>query len=101
MGLGMQHWRRELIIVCSHDDLELTLIYFKARSNFAPFGKYRIKSRFKEIFLNNDKRIHMALKLSPGVICPCPVAMYMYEIMKKCIKSEFKESFMTCTSLPY
>ena len=35
--------------------------------------------------------------MSPGAVCPCPGAIYMYKIMKKCIKSDFKEIvFETC-----
>ena len=33
--------------------------------------------------------------LSPGAVCPCPGAIYMYKIMKKkCIKPDFKEIFL-------
>ena len=33
MKLGMQHWGLQPIIVCSNDDLRVTLTYFTARSN--------------------------------------------------------------------
>ena len=38
MGLGMQHWGHRPIIVYSLDDPGLTLIYFMARSNLAPYA---------------------------------------------------------------
>ena len=38
MGLGMQHWGHGPIVVCSFDDSGLTLTYFIARSNLAPYA---------------------------------------------------------------
>ena len=32
--LGMYHWGRQPIIICSNDDPGVTLTYFTARSNF-------------------------------------------------------------------
>ena len=38
LKLGMQHQVLEYYQVCSNDDPELTLIYFKARSNLVPYA---------------------------------------------------------------
>ena len=39
--------------------------------------------------------ISIEIKLCPlGAVCPCPGAIYLYKIMKKCIKSDFKEIFL-------
>ena len=41
----------------------------------------------------SDKTFLLKSKLCPLVaVCPCPEAIYMYKIMKNCIKSDFKES---------
>ena len=38
--------------------------------------------------------ISVDIKVCPlGAVCSCPRAIYMYKIMKKCIKSDFKEIF--------
>ena len=54
--------------------------------------KMYIKSDFKEIcFYTCSKwpkwqEVSMDIKiLSPGVVCPWPVAIYIYEIMKRCV----------------
>ena len=39
MELGKLHWGHGPIIICSHDDPGLTLTYFMARSNLAPWEK--------------------------------------------------------------
>ena len=42
-----------------------------------------------------DKMFLLTSKFcSQGVVSPCPGAIYMYKIMKKYIKSDFKESFL-------
>ena len=38
LKLGVQHWVLEYYQVCSNDDPELTLTYFTARSNLAPYA---------------------------------------------------------------
>ena len=38
LKLGMQHWVLEYYQVCSNDVPGLTLIYFTARSNLAPYA---------------------------------------------------------------
>ena len=38
LGLGMQHWRLGPNKVSSNDDLQLTLIFFTARSNLLPYA---------------------------------------------------------------
>ena len=61
-----------------------------------------IKSNFKETFLKlatndrSDKMFLLTLKFClQGVGSPCPGAIYMYKIMKQCIKSDFtKFSFL-------
>ena len=70
--------------------------------------KQCIKSDFKEIFFKlatndrSDKMFLLTSKFRPsGVVSPCPGALYRYKIMKtNCIKSDFKESFWTCSKWP-
>ena len=38
LKLGMHHWVLEYYQVCSNDDAGLTLSYFTARSNLAPYA---------------------------------------------------------------
>ena len=59
-----------------------------------------IKSDFKKISLKlatnglSDKAFLLTSKLCPlGAVCPCSGAIYMYKIMKNCIKSDFREIF--------
>ena len=53
---------------------------------------------FKEIFFKlstygqSDKEFLLTSKFCPQrVVCPCPGAIYMYEIILMCLKSYFKE----------
>ena len=57
-----------------------------------------IKSKFIEICLNlatngrSDKGFLFTSKVFPqGFFCPCPGAIYMYKIVKICIKADFEE----------
>ena len=58
--------------------------------------KMYIKSDFKAIFFKpaangqSDKGFLLISKVCPqGVVCLCPGAIYMYKLIKMCIKSDF------------
>ena len=65
--------------------------------NHEKMYKIRLQRDFFETYniwvkwLGLSVEIHF---LSPGDVCPCPGAIYMYLIMKKCIKSDFKDRFL-------
>ena len=63
-----------------------------------------IKSELKEIYLKlatngwSDKGFLLTSKVCPqGVFCPCPVAVYMYKIIKNVYEVRFRrDHFETC-----
>ena len=64
--------------------------------NHEKMYKIRLQRHFLKLATNewSDKTFLLTSKLCPmGFVCPCPGAIYMYKIMKKCIKSDFKEMF--------
>ena len=68
--------------------------------NYEKMYKIRLQRDFFETCNKwvKDKAFLFTSKLCPqgGAVCPCPGAIYMYKIKKKCIKSKFKEIFETC-----
>ena len=92
LKLGMHHWVLKYYIVCSNDDLGLTLTYFTARSNSVPYafvwGKGKTMDFSETIVVcglklatddRSDKEFLLTSKLCPlGAVCPCPGAIYMY-----------------------
>ena len=92
---------------------------FCCHQNFVPSGlsapaqgyihmvkheKMYIKSDFKAIFFKpatngqSDKGFPLTSKVGPkGVVCPCPVAIYMYKMIKNGYKIRFRRGhFETC-----
>ena len=100
LKLGMQHQVHKHYQVCSNDEPGLTLTYFTARSNLLPYAFVWERGKtmdFSETIVVCDLKLatddRSDKTLSPGAVCPCPGAIYMYKIMKNCIKSDFKEIF--------
>ena len=105
LKLGLKHRVLQDYQVCSKDDPGLTLTYFTARSNLVPYAfiwEKSITMIFSETIAvydlklatddQSDKKFLLTSKLCPlGAVCPQSRAIYMYKIIKKCIKSDFKE----------
>ena len=92
------------ILVCSIGCSSTTKIiqmmtYFTARSNLVPYAFVWEKGKtmdFSETIVvydlklatddRSDKKFLFTSKLCPlGAVCPCPGAIYMYQIMKKIV----------------
>ena len=108
LKLAMQHRVLEYYQVCSNDDPGLTFIYFTARSNSVPYAFVWEKGKtmdFSETIViydlklatddRNEKKFLLTSKLCPlGDLCPLPRGyIYVLNLEKKCIKSDFKEMF--------
>ena len=92
LKLGMRHRVLEYYQVCSNDDPGLTLTYFTARSNLAPYAFVSESGKtvdFSETFVvydlklatddRSDKKFLLTSKLCPcGLYALCPGAIYMY-----------------------
>ena len=93
LKLVMQFWVLQYYQVCSNDDPGLTLTYFMARSNFVHYAFVWEKGKtmdFSETIVIYDLKLATdywsdTKFLSTGIVSPCPRAIYMYKIMKKCI----------------
>ena len=65
--------------------------------NHKKMYKIRLWRFFFKLATNewSDRTLVLTSKLCPlGAVCPCLGAVYMYKIMKKCIKWDFKENFL-------
>ena len=105
LKLGVQQRVLEYYQIYKNDDPGLTLTYFTARSNLVFYAFVGEKSKANDFSETNvvydlklatddrsDKKFLLTSKLVFwGLYAPCPGAIYMYQIMKKCIKSDFKE----------
>ena len=105
LKLGMQHRVLKYYRVCSNDDPGLTLTYFTARSNLVPYAFIWEKGKTMDFWETivvyylklatderSDKKFLLTSKLCPLVaVCPLPRAIYMYLIIKNCMKSDFEE----------
>ena len=99
LKLGMQHRVLEHYQICSNDDPGLTLTYFTARSNLAPYAFVWEKGKtmdFSETIVvydlklatddPNDKKFLLTSKLCPlWAVCPLPRGYMHVLIMKKII----------------
>ena len=97
LKLYIQHRTLEYYQVCSNDDPGLTLTYFTERSNLVSYAFVWVKGKtidFSETIVvydlklatddRSDKTFLLTSKLYPmGAVCPCPGAIYFYQIMKK------------------
>ena len=68
------------IIVCSNDDPRLTLTYFTARSDLVPYAFVCGKTVRKSF---NGRKLQEMTRVTKGVVCACPRAIYMYKKKQK------------------
>ena len=104
--IGMQQRMLEYYKVCSNDDPWLTVTYFTARSNLAPYAFYGKKVKqwiFQKLLLSMIWQQMTEVTRSfcwhqnfvPwGLYAPCPGAIYMYKIMKKMYKIRLQRDFL-------
>ena len=101
-----RHWVLEYYQMYSNDNPGLTLTYFTARSNLAPYTFVWEKGKTMDVSETivvydlklatndrSDKKFLLTSKLCPlGAVCPLPRGyMHVLNHEKKCIKSEFKD----------
>ena len=106
LKLDMPHWVLEYYQVYSNDDPGLTLTYFTARSNLAPYVFVWEKGKtmdFSETIIvydmklatddRSDKKFLLTSKLCPlGAVCYLPRGyIHVLNHEKNRIKSDFKE----------
>ena len=102
---GMQYRMHKYYQVYSNDNSELTVTYCTARSNLVPYAFVWEKGKTTDVSDTvvvydlklatddrSDKKFLLTSKLCPlRPVCPLPRAIYIYKIIKKGIKSDFKE----------
>ena len=79
--------------------VDITIVFPGGYVHILNHEKNCIKSDFNGFLWNLQQTtkwqdVPVGIKMSsPRVVSPCPRAIYMYKIIKKCIKSDFKEIF--------